>query len=503
MKTIQNLSFAEFWPLWQSPTFTPSDTTPFSQEQVYHIYADLDLNLDLAAAQGPAKAMRYLNLIEEFSTISDRCCHLVPGMRIAEVQGGRIHFVFPAPPPLQQLQGPQGLASVVNFSAALIQMAFAELKPRAGQDWKAFSMAADYGPTVFVPSTFGGGTLVSLGNAANQPAKRLGRGVQTGHLAIPSSWAKLIPGAMQSGTWHLIDLTAETLLQYPFLDPKVLAGVRQIAQQFFESWRPADRTFSSQFSEAQLQRQPLRVRGFCLRADLDGFTNAVDSAFAAGPKGVEALVRNFLEGMEYPNEFKRREAPRQIVELPWAGDCCTLFILPSAHETIDEMREILPVSAGKSWHGIADDKTSQKHWASILGVAKWAIGFACGDKDTGGDGWVVISEIQTSSRKFRIISGWSPKRAKDAQECPGVGADDIVVPEVDRQNLEYPLRALFSPVSGHPSYSKSTYGKLKTASSVVSRYLSESKPRTTTGSAPPLPRPRPHGGSNPQRFWGI
>lgn len=490
LKTFSSIPLTEFLPRLSNPQFYGDiERIKFANERAYHVYAELNLNLDLAAAEDTAKAMRYLELIEDFVTISDRVCQLA-GASILEVQGSRIHFLIPALPPEQ---APQGRIKVVAFAAALTRMAYVELKETAGDDWRGFSVAADYGIAVFVPSTFGGGSVVSLGQAANRPAKKLSQGVDSGHLALPFDLGKDLPGGKRSGDWILLHVNQPSLDLAALFDRQLDGDIRRIAREVLSNPNRAARAFVNTFVADTLGKQPLRGRGMCLRADLDGFTKAVETAFSRGPEAVAELVRHFTEIMEYPREFMKLQSSRSVVELPWAGDCCTLFVGPAANESVEDLRRIFPVEGGRIWHGVADTQADIKRWKSALGEAKWATGFACGDEDQGGNGWAIVAEIATSSRRFRVIAGWCARRAQDAQECTGVGPEHIALPKVDFDNLEPGLKPLFNEIANHPNYSFSTYGKLKAAQRSAPRTLAQSAPVRATGVSAILPRPRPYG----------
>lgn len=490
MKTYSRISLEKFLPQLSNPQFYRDlERLQFSDERAYHIYAELDLNLDLAAAEDASKAMRYLELIEDFATISDRVCQL-SGASILEVQGNRIHFLLPAQPPESS---PEALVKVVAFSAALMRMAYAELRKSAGDHWKGFSIAADYGLAVFVPSTFGGGSVVSLGRAANRPAKRLSQGVDSGHLALPYELGKDLPGSARSGDWMLFHVNQPSVELAALLNRQLDDDISRIAREVLQNPARAARAFVSNFASETLGEQPFRDRGMCLRADLDGFTKAVESAFSRGREAVLELVRHFTEIMEYPREFMKLQTGRSFIELPWAGDCCTLFVRPGPNESVDDLRKVFPVEGGRFWHGLADSHTDSKRWKSALGEAKWATGLACGDADEGGNGRAIVAEIPTSNRRFRVIAGWCARRAQDAQECTGIGAEHVALPKVDFDNLEAGLKPLFSVIANHPTYSFSTYAKLKAARQSTAESLAGSTPIRATGVSAILPRPRPYG----------
>jgi len=421
MKNYEHLAFENFWPLVENRDFyRPSDSVRFSDVVGFHVYADLRLNLDLAAAEDPRQAMKCVDLLEDFTAISERCAGLV-GARVLEVQGERIHFVLPA------LDAVSDLGKLLLFSSALTRTAYQELKPAAGDDWQGFSMAADHGSAVLIPSSFGGGSLVSLGIAANQPAKKLGQGVDSGHLALPNRIGKSLPEAKQSGDWVQLNVNIPAAATQSFFDDNLTAGMRQAAKTILqERARRIQRNFASTMTAGiSFSSSPLKTRGMCLRADLDGFSKAVEEAFK-NHKVLE-LVQQFTEIMQYPEEFAEKLG-RNRIEAPWAGDCCTILIQPRFGETVEEMRAVLPVEAGRCWHGIAYENGGNKKWGATLGTAKWAVGLACGDSAEGGDGNAIITEFTANGRSFRVIVGWCARRAKDAQEADGIKGDDVVVP---------------------------------------------------------------------------
>ncbi len=486
MKKYQKVSFGELWPLVESRGFfQPSDTVQFSDLVGFHIYADLRLNLDLAAAEDVSSAMRFVDILEDFTAISDKCARLV-GARVLEVQGDRIHFLLPVPELTHST-----LASLLAFASALTRTAYQDLKPKAGDDWQGFSMAADHGMAVLVPSHFGGGSLVSLGNVANQPAKRLGRGVSSGHLALPEKFGKTLPGAKRSGDWVEIDVNTPVLETQSFFDDKLTESMRQVARAVFnERSRREIRNFAGGLSEGiSLTKTPVRTRGMCLRADLDGFSKKVEEAFQKGPQAVAELVQEFTSVLQYPIDFAQRLG-RPIIELPWAGDCCTIFIQPAFHETVEQMRASLPVEAGRHWHGIAYENGGAEKWKKTLGSAKWEVGLACGNQQEGGNGNAIVTEFQTAERSFRIIAGWSARRAKDAQETSGISGDDVVIPIVDFQNLEEIFKPLFAEIG--TKYRFSNYAKLKNATQTIVKPLAYSASKHIAGISTAIPRPRPY-----------
>ena len=469
----------------------PDEPANFVRAVGYHLYADLRLKLEVAAAENSREAMECVNILEDYTAICDQCAALA-GAKVLEVQGERVHFFLPA----SQIDS-KNLATLVGFAASLTRVLNSELRPRTGDNWRGFSTAAAHGQAVLVTSTFGGGSVVSLGNAANQPAKRLGKGVSSDHLALPEGLGNSVPGYKKVGDWYEINVLTPVIPTKDYFDDTLTENMRRIATDISGKRRNAQvREFLKEWSEGKnLGKAPYRTRGMCLRADLDGFTKKVEAAFANGKPAVEALVRQFIDLMEYPREFAK-QLGRDVIELPWAGDCATVLIRPRVPETVEAMRAVLPIQGGRIWHEIAKADNLSREWREGLKDTYWVVGFACGDTSEGGDGNAIIAEFTASNRPFRVIVGWCARRAKDAQEADGTGGDDVVIPLVDWRNVEQPLKSLFVELTLAPSYKKTTYTKIKQSAGGISQSLAASTPTYVSGISTAVPAPRPYWAEN-------
>jgi hypothetical protein len=158
-----------------------ADTTGF------HLYGDLHLTLELSAATQQDKA----NLFSKCSKIwhvSLRLCPREPNVLIFKVQFELIHLF------LNKNQLNKGtIAELIEFSSYLTDAVYETIKPKVEDYWGGFCMAADFGRAIVLSTgRDGDDSLISLGNPANRPAKRLARSpqVQSGHLALPIEIAK-------------------------------------------------------------------------------------------------------------------------------------------------------------------------------------------------------------------------------------------------------------------------------------------------------------------------
>jgi hypothetical protein len=303
----------------------------------------------------------------------------------------------------------------------------------------------------------------------------------------------LVPGAKPSGNWVEIDVKQPTADTRGFFNEQLSEAMGSVARQVLTNrqQRAGVEFANAVFEGISFAQTPLRTQGMCLRADLEGFTKAVEAAFAQNT--VPALVQQFTDLMQYPVDFLGRLG-RQHVELPWAGDCCTLLIQPGASELIEEMRAVLPIEAGRLWHGLALENGTAKRWSRSMGEAKWAVGFACGDADEGGNGSAIVAEFSAAGRSFRVLVGWCGRRARDAQECSGVGGDDVALPESDFQNLEEVFKPIFTRLSS--TFRKTSYDRIKRLGHSAGSDLAVSAPAILTGVSTALPAPRPYGRGN-------
>ena len=105
------------------------------------------------------------------------------GVEHLEIQGKRSHFILPC-----KMNDEPSMRRLLAFSSALARVIEAEVRPLAGDDWIGFAMSADHGRAILVSSRpfDASDSLISLGPAANAPAKKLNRPVNDG--GVPDGW---------------------------------------------------------------------------------------------------------------------------------------------------------------------------------------------------------------------------------------------------------------------------------------------------------------------------
>lgn len=442
-----------------SAGFSGSD---FSLVTGFHVYGDLSLNLPLSAAEDDKNAIRFLNILQDYASIADVCASKV-GAHLLEIHGERVHLLIPA----ENLSA-ESFKKLFAFCISFTKTVYEQIKPKAGDNWDGFAMAADHGPAVLLTSDCGGGSMVSLGNAANRPAKRLGRtpAVKSGHCAIRRELLGRYLPVAEKTDWVEIDVLDPKDVYLTYADSNLSSSMQSLAKAALANRRAYDRIAFADvalFNDPATSKvnAPTRVRGICLRADLDGFTKQVEKAFSEGPHAVLQLVTKFREIMKYPRQFTAT-MKRPCIEMPWAGDCSPLILMTRAAEKMSDVRKYLPATSATFWHEQQGLENAGKvKWGTYLGEAKWAVGVACGDEDEGSDGVILVANLETSGRKFRVAAGWSVRRARDAQEADLVKAEDTVIPKTDHENLDFIYQ---KPFREHDSrFMISTFKDLKSA----------------------------------------
>jgi len=482
-----------------------SDTTGF------HIYGDLDLNLGLAAAVDQKKANLYLEVLEDYAQIASDFVEVNPGAFVFEVQGERIHLFLNAP----------------NVDAGSVQKLFELcfyfthatneiIKPKVGEYWGGFCMAADHGRAIVLSTgREGDDSLISLGRPANAPAKHLAQtpGVSSGHLAIPFSMAQAggkidFQGerAVNRG-WVQFDLLNFKTLQ--FESTRVDLMVETFAKSAATSKTAARRVVALAAKRAEVistegatVQNPAAVQAFFMRADLDGFTRRVDDAFEAaghrkdeqGQEPLKRLVLEFIQIMKIPDAFEAHSSSfGSVIRLPWAGDCYNAVILPRDDENFDLSRAKLPALAPLSWFD-PDGQINAKRDPVLAAVAKqneWSIGIAGGEES---QGRLLLANITTAHRQFLIAAGWGVRRSLDAQSGDGLKANESAIHKEDHSPLDEPFKDAYKGWTGNgpTTFRKATAVDLRQARDCSMREKTKPAPTPVRSPAIVIPSAKPY-----------
>ena len=302
--------------------------------------SDLRLELELSAPDHPLDAALYLRILQTYASVAEACGNQL-GIEILEVQGERLHLFLELTAPTPNI----GL-KLIEFSRLFHALASQRIAEEAPGYQFTLRFAADYGRALIVRTADRdlSDSVISLGDVANRPAKRLvvpvGRdGVAAGYLSVTASAV----GESSKGEpkWFDIDVASWAFLESARNDTferskAVLANVEIANRRLVEA--------SIAPNPLNLVGSPRFRQGFMLRADLDGFSARVRSAFSDGDYGLQKLVEEFCTLIDYPKHFADKlPGGVQTVVFPWAGDCANLFL---TCEDYDSERGYIPNRLG-------------------------------------------------------------------------------------------------------------------------------------------------------------
>ena len=413
----------------------------YADTRGFHVYAKLGLTLRLSAAEDDRAANRHLRILETYVSIIDSISSMW-GARILEVQGEVVHLLMPA-----EFVDVRSVSKVIGFSAAATSAVYAHIPKLAKEHFDGFKTAADHGRCIVVGLGDEAASVVSLGPAANAPAKKLPE-VAAANLCLRREHWAVFSGQTERPEW----------VETNVLNPTEIVRRATEAQSpwagftaFSANFRWADLSPNEtpiQFRQGTFSfsasSTPIRAQGFFFRADLDGFSAQVLEAFSSGSEeAIRALVNRFQTLVGYAAVFRKSLAWPSIA-LPWAGDCTNIILLPRDGQTYGPMREAAPVLCSKSWHEQFEKSTgSEQRWSALSAGARWAVGMAGGDDTEGNSGVVLVANLLAAGRRFAVAAGWSVRRSSDAYQASGVQAGDTVLPTVDRRALEAAYQEAF------------------------------------------------------------
>lgn len=468
-----------------------SDEVPFSDTHGFHVYSDLDLRLVLAAAENENSAYINLQILQAYATAAEAIARS-SGLRILEVQGQRVHLFRESGEPRREAE------QVVDACRVFHDLATKKIQEIRRTLPFTIRMAADYGRAILLRSVGEdvSESIVSLGNAANRPAKKLARdvtreGVPAGHLAFNEAALDADPSA--PAVWRLINLAEEIPARKNLIEPLEEAANARYTEVAFGAMQELAQQFEPN------PRNPVQIphkrHGFMFRADLDRFSPRVATAMSQGGDALRALVKEFQTIMNYPAVFKET-LPESVSVLmfPWAGDCANLFLECDDYSL---ERTYLPNRAAINWHdqgrGLGGNGTD---WRSLLHGCKWLVAIAGGDDHESEHGFILTGNIVADGRTFHVGAGWPWRRSLDAEQSSDTNPEDTVIHNEDHTALDAPLQVPYSDHPAHPSLFKiAPFNRLVKAQTSHERASEISMPAVVPGTAVKVSAPRPYVGS--------
>lgn len=333
--------------------------------------------------------------------------------------------------------------------------------------------------------------MISLAPAANEPAKQFKKDsnvfpegcLRTRKSILTAFGATAMNEAIfgEDGDWASIrlDSISDELLKnatyekhFRSFDQRIRSGLETA-----ESLSYADITINRSFNEysSGTLKHPLALKGWTLRADLDGFSKQVTEAFdhPNRDKALKELVTDFIEVMDDAELFDQK-CPFSTIKLPWAGDCASRFIV-STEEAYQDEASATPAQVLLRW---------QQHTQT----GRWLVALAGGDENNG-DGNALIAEMMVKGRRFQIAGGWSIRRSKQGEQEIGGKPTESVMHACDVAQLSNEWKHAFNPVDGHPTYSRATRVELEKSQQKTKALLDHKVSMSRRASAT---RPKPY-----------
>lgn len=438
--------------------------TGFYSTKGFHIYCELRPKSNLEFAEDDARALKYVQIIEEFTNHGIQAAAPFK-VALLELQGNVLHFYKEGDLKIETVR--EAIQFVFLFTTTLYEA----LKPELGNDWDGFASCMDYGHSIIIRhNSIGCSSAVSLGPAANAPAKQLFYGrTPAGCVDVPGSWAKALGGS-ESGNWFTINLRDRE--KFPFVTDMENAELRRQLQALIQAFR-ADRNRSKISTIAKANK----IQGACVQADLDGFSAVVKAAFESGQKEIEKVALGFAQILEF-GDYMRQSTPGTKA-LPWAGDRAP---------TIVPQNGWLDFSI--RWQSFAGGtpESQKRGWGNLFKNVKWSIGGCYGK--TGSN---IVVPIQAQGRNFLVATGWPMAVSMEAQNL-GKG-DDIVTSKTDYDNFDTATKNLFSKINGGEFWKTTNITHEKIKRSGIE--LGKSEPPSSSDylskyATIQVPNPRPH-----------
>lgn len=426
----------------------------FRPTELAHVYLKLDLDNRYENARTADDARLFLRSVSRAATAASAVARRFGG-EVLEVQGSLIHIG------LSELDSPKD-STPLNFVSTLhvvLKSLFA--RQERVSSWR---MTFDAGKTLVVKGNIAHGddSLVSLGPAANRPAKYLyaqleraeaDRQLKRFHVGFrnpkTTSWEHVdLDGVQVMKSWtasssatrqqdpvlQFIDQAADrALVEEPSIryidalgpDATVLAMATPLGTPGTPSSPTADR--------------PRTYFGWVMRSDLDGFSARVEMCLDDDAL-LQELAKDFYLIMDESREFVAKH-DEELAQLPWAGDN---FTASAVFDTLDDYNDAIP---DRLVELVLDFEKELNESALISGFGGWAHGIAGGSPHGNSGGNVYLAGIEINGHRFLVGAGEGFGRSTQAFGDINPNKDEVVIYHEDWKELAEPYKDLFKPAS--------------------------------------------------------
>ena len=386
----------------------------------WHLYGDLRIHSRYVCAPDVAQRRQVMRALTRFGQIGLAVANKYRG-QLLEHQGQRIHLWLP-----------DEVADHAVVWAALSEidtLVRAHVRPILPSGWKSYASSADHGHTVFVRSTNlnSGDSIVSLAPSANRPAKEL-------------------PKLSDCEIW----IAGKTLTPLPSPLGRDFYGRDAADPDSVEAQYGPPELLTEAAAAISKQRQgaipdgAAPYFGYVFRADIDGFSALVRQAFQN--RGLlQSLVLGFLDTTKQVTHYARTTPTEAFVQLPWAGDCCSLIAIHANHAEYSRAREsktaVIPIEF--------ENSCGSSSVAKRFGNVGWAYSIAGGDVHGNQLGNMLISNIALGHRTFLIAAGKGVRRSLDAESQIPIGREEVALFSEDKACLQPHFSAPFQPANSN------------------------------------------------------
>lgn len=399
---------------------------------IWHVYVKLDIDNQFEAATNKTDARRFLTSVGRAAETCDRVSASYNGL-LVEAQGSTIHIILPS----------SCHATEVIKCCGQINLALKSIFSQS-QVVKSWRMSGDYGMTIVVEGEgiHGDSSFVSLGNAANRPAKYLysqlfnfseeGRTLKKFHLALRQG-AEETNQIVNLDSLYLVEEIQKSasfsIIERSDLSVQV-SGISPLFenQNFIKKQARANTDVDSATND-----DPDQFYGWVMRSDLDGFTKAVEK-HRDSPNELARLAGEFRELMRVAREFADRHT-ESLVQLPWAGDNFTAVAAYNTKESFD--RAIIDRLINLS----LDFDDAMHDEAVLAGFEGWGHGIAGGHVANASNGNVYIGAIEIPGRRFLLAAGVGVGRSTQAFADMNPATQEFAVFNEDITKLLKPYKS--------------------------------------------------------------
>lgn len=421
----------------------------YSPVPLAHVYVQLDFEQRFEAARNAEDARGFLRSVARAAMAAATLADELDGA-LMEVQGSVLHVALPSL---------HGEYAVFRFSADL-HRALHALFSRPDARVRGWRMTSDSGNTLVVRGrgVHGDDSLVSLGRAANRPAKHLFAQLELAeeNRKLKRFWLGIRDP--RTGAWRhqrLEDLPSRNdaatsaAEKARSADPTIDFG-RPTSRLAKASAAPIGPAWSPMSPSAD---RPQSYFGWVMRADLDGFSARVEACFD-NAQLLQELAVEFAAIMNAAAEFVERHR-ETLVQLPWAGDNFTAAALFSTERQYDAAAPDRLVELS------LDFEKDMKAVASNAELRGWAHGVAGGLPHGNSNCNVFVGAVIIDGRRFLVGAGEGFGRSAQAFGDINPQASELVMYEPDCKRLAARYKETFERAVTHHGEQSSLYRTAK------------------------------------------